>query len=274
MKDGGIDYTSYSASELREALARVRKDLYPKNHENLLAALAAKQARADANAGVIPVATASPPPPRVVDTAVQGSDPYRPPSASLEAPMGTEAGALRYAGFWRRFGALWIDALILSPLIGITLLLAQQTRMANLYWFLPGLAISLLYHVTLVRRFGGTPGTRILGMRMAMVDGAPVTLRAALLRHSVLFVLTLLSSVAMVLATLEMTDEEYFALGFLARTLRLVELAPDWYPWVSKLSQAWVWGEFVSMLFNRKRRAVQDFIGGTIVVFEGREAAA
>jgi uncharacterized RDD family membrane protein YckC len=46
----------------------------------------------------------------------------------------------------------------------------------------------------------------------------------------------------------------------------MVELAPAWHPTVTVLLQIWVWGEFVTMLFNKKRRAVHDFIAGTVVI--------
>jgi uncharacterized RDD family membrane protein YckC len=63
-----------------------------------------------------------------------------------------------------------------------------------------------------------------------------------------------------------MSDETYFSLGYLARSQELVRTAPGWYGMVSILMQVWIWGEFVTMLFNRKRRAVHDFMAGTVVV--------
>ncbi|HTD27884.1 MAG TPA: hypothetical protein VK660_00685 [Xanthomonadaceae bacterium] len=39
MEDGDIDYSGYTARELREVLAGIRRDLYPKNRANVLAAL-------------------------------------------------------------------------------------------------------------------------------------------------------------------------------------------------------------------------------------------
>jgi uncharacterized RDD family membrane protein YckC len=68
------------------------------------------------------------------------------------------------------------------------------------------------------------------------------------------------------MSTLAMTDDVYFSLGYVARSQRLVETAPSWYAAVNVLMQIWIWGEFVTMLFNKKRRAVHDFIAGTVVV--------
>ena len=63
-----------------------------------------------------------------------------------------------------------------------------------------------------------------------------------------------------------MSDEVYFSLSYMDRAKKLVELAPSWYGFTTILINIWVWGEFVTMLFNKKRRAVHDFIAGTVVV--------
>jgi uncharacterized RDD family membrane protein YckC len=35
--------------------------------------------------------------------------------------------------------------------------------------------------------------------------------------------------------------------------------------------QIWIWGEFVTMLFNKKRRAVHDYMAGTVVIMHRAE---
>jgi uncharacterized RDD family membrane protein YckC len=202
---------------------------------------------------------------------MQQRNPYEPTQASLgsassPAPETYPPGILQYAGFWRRFGAFWIDALILLPLSGVAYFFGEMTRMFYVYWLVPGLLIGLWFHVHLVARYGGTPGKLLLKTRIAMVDGAPVTVKAAVLRYAVLFVLSVFSSVALTMSSLAMTDAQYFSLGYFARSQRLVETAPSWYVGVNVLLQVWIWGEFVTMLFNKKRRAVHDFIAGTVVV--------
>ncbi len=196
-------------------------------------------------------------------------NPYAPPTAELDSAspsVRAPNAVLEYAGFWRRFGAYWIDVVVLLPLVGITYLLGEQSRLFYLYWLVPGLLISLWFHLYLVARYGGTPGKLLLRTRIAMVDGSAITAKAATLRYSVLFALTVLASIAMAMGVLNMTNEEYFSLGYVARSQRLVESAPAWYKAVAILTQIWVWGEFITMLFNKRRRAVHDFIAGTVVV--------
>ena len=208
---------------------------------------------------------------------MQQHNPYQPTEASLaapplEAPAASAGGSLQYAGFWRRFAAFWVDVLFLLPLTGVAYFLGEQSRLFYVYWLVPGLLIGLWYHVYLVGRYGGTPGKLLLKTRIAMVDGSRVTTQAAVLRYAVLLVLSVFSSIAILMSTLAMTDDVYFSLGYVARSQRLVETAPSWYAAVNVLMQIWIWGEFVTMLFNKKRRAVHYFIAGTVVIRKSQGA--
>jgi uncharacterized RDD family membrane protein YckC len=239
--DGTIQYGDFSIAELKEALAGINRERYPLNFANLTRELAARS-------------------PATLEQDARN----RLPASGSSAPD----RSLRYAGFWERFGAYWLDALVLLPLAGIAYLGSEFSRLFHAVWFLPGLCIGVLFHVWLVRRFGGTPGKRLLGIRIAMVDGSPVTLRAAWIRYSVLFVLSALSSLAIVLASLKMTDAVYFSLGTLDRVTQLAAMAPSWRLAVRVAMGCWVWGEFLTMLFNERRRAVHDYLAGTVVIHD------
>lgn len=199
-------------------------------------------------------------------------NPYEPSLASLasaDQPPSAQPGEsteLRYAGFWRRFGAFWIDALILLPLSGVAFVLGEKTRLVYLYWMLPSAVLMLFFNVYLVRRYGGTPGKLLLGMRIALIDGAPVTAKAALLRYIVLFALAQASAIAHIIGSLAMTDELWFSLDYLERSRSLAASSPSWSQPVSVALQVWLWAEFVVLLFNKRRRSHVDFMAGTVVV--------
>lgn len=173
-----------------------------------------------------------------------------------------------YAGFWRRFGALWLDALILSPITALSIWMSGFFRLYFLYYLLPSLALGLFYSVFLVRHYGGTPGKLLAGLKIRRLDGSPVGYREALLRYMVEAVLTFAGMVALIFGVLKMTDEEYWALAYLARIKRIAALSPPWYRTVSLASQVWVWSEFLVMMTNRRRRALHDFIAGTVVIVD------
>jgi uncharacterized RDD family membrane protein YckC len=174
--------------------------------------------------------------------------------------------SLRYAGFWPRLGSLLLDILINLPLIVLLLWAQGHYRLFRVYYLIPGTIFGLFYSVYLVRRFGGTPGKLIVGIRIRKRDGEPVGYREALLRYFPEFVFGLLMSVALIPPLLHMTDAEYQSLSLRERAKREFELAPPWYKPLRWTQTSWDWGELFVLLTNRKRRALHDFIAGTVVV--------
>lgn len=174
---------------------------------------------------------------------------------------------MQYAGVWSRFAAYWLDVIVLLPLTGLVIWLAESSRLFYLYYFLPGLLIQLYFHVYLVARYGGTPGKLIMGLRIVKTDGSAAGYSEAIWRYSVMFLLGTLSSMALMFAVLKMTDTQYAALTFQNRMIHIVALAPFWYQPVNLLLQLWVWSEFIVILTNQQRRALHDFIAGTVVIY-------
>lgn len=173
---------------------------------------------------------------------------------------------MEYAGFWRRFGAYWIDVIVWTPLIAVCYFFSERFRLFNLFWLIPGAALGVWFSVYLVAKYGGTPGKLLLKVKIAMLDGSPITFRAAAIRYSVLFGLSFATSLALAIASLSISDELYFSLGYVGRSVALTKLAPSWYSSAMICMQVWTWSEFISMLFNKKRRAMHDFMAGTVVI--------
>ena len=182
---------------------------------------------------------------------------------SAESALSTEP---HYGGFWRRFAAFWLDFLIFVPLLVLVFWGSERYRLFSVYYLVPGIVLGLFYSVYLVRRYGGTPGKLLMRLRIRKVSGEPVGYREALLRFAPEFLFGMLVSFAFILSALQMTDAQYHALSYVERSKSLAELAPGWLKPVQILQQVWVWGEFIVLLTNRKRRALHDFIAGTVVI--------
>ena len=90
---------------------------------------------------------------------------------------------LEYAGFWPRFVAILLDGLIVMPLVAIVAWGGFNHRLFQVYYAVPGILFSLFYNVYLVRRYGGTPGKRIAGLRIRKLDGWEIGYREAFLRE-------------------------------------------------------------------------------------------
>jgi len=175
---------------------------------------------------------------------------------------------MNYAGFWRRFGAFWLDFLIISPIILLTLWGKQQSRYFDIYYFIPGLVFWLWYEVYLVKRYGGTPGKLILRIRIAKLDGSPVEYRQATIRYSVLFVFSTIMSITSIMANLSISDDVYNSMQWVERSHHIMSVMPPWYMPLNILMNIWTWSEFIVMLTNRKRRAIHDFMAGTVVLLK------
>ncbi len=177
--------------------------------------------------------------------------------------------SLRYAGFWPRLGSALLDCLILLPLGVASWWVGDRYRLFAVYSLIPGLLFGLFFSVYLVRRFGGTPGKLIVGIRIRKLNGEPAGYREAILRYLPEFVLGLLASVALIIPLFHLSDAEYASLASLSLTergQRMVELTPAWYKPLLWIQNIWIWGELIVLLTNKKRRALHDFLAGTVVV--------
>ena len=148
---------------------------------------------------------------------------------------------MKYAGFWSRFGALWLDFAIFLPLMIINLWANSQFRLYQLFYFIPGILIGIWYNIYLVGRHGGTPGKLILNLKITKVDGTDIGYWEAFLRASVSTIFGIVLSLGLISATLSMADAEYFSLGWQERALELNERAPGWYQPASTIHSIWIW---------------------------------
>ena len=100
--------------------------------------------------------------------------------AKFCSSCGHELGIpVRYAGFWIRLAASMIDGIILSALIGI--LMVALSSVQGLGYLL--IMVPLFYSAGFEATQGATPGKMALGMKLRMVNGDPVTLRAGIVRY-------------------------------------------------------------------------------------------
>jgi len=173
---------------------------------------------------------------------------------------------LYYAAWWRRFGAFWIDVIVLSPLM------IMQTKVLRTS---PRLYAAILIPITLIftgywvychGRWGKTIGKKLTGTCVTKLDGNRISWKQAFLRSSVDIISALISHIALIPLYLSIPLEGYAELALRERFELINSLWPVWYPYFSKAQQIWVWSEFIVILTNKRRRALHDFIAGTVVL--------
>jgi len=103
-------------------------------------------------------------------------------------------------------------------------------------------------------------------VKVVKTDGNPIGYKEALLRFAVDGILGIVMIIAQHIALFDISVEEFAALTWSDRAMRMYELYPSWYKSVEIASPVWTWSEFFVLLLNKRKRALHDFIAGTVVI--------
>ena len=184
-------------------------------------------------------------------------------------PSNQSGRALRYAGFFRRAWATFIDVGVL-----LTVVAAQEPflRLSPLVAFATYVLSNLLvvgYAVYFHGRWGQTLGKMAAKIKVTRLDGRQISLSQALLRSSVDIALSGVWTIGAGYTLLTWTGPEWSSLGYFERGSAFAETLPLGFRAVDLIYDVWFWSELVVMLTNGKRRALHDFIAGTVVVERG-----
>lgn len=171
-----------------------------------------------------------------------------------------------YAGFWVRLGSVLLDAIIMLPLIFIILYVNGLSVNMYFYTIIPNLLFGIWYNIYLPKKYGGTPGKLIAGIKIIKIDGKPIGWKEAILRHSVLLALTIFSVITMIICLLKADETVFKSLDWLKRSEYLMSLAKTPFMIHVWASNIWIYGEFIVLLTNKRKRAAHDFIAGTVIV--------
>lgn len=174
----------------------------------------------------------------------------------------------RYKTFWARLLASWTDGLVLgaagtlfSNVLLLTAFSWETARWLAVIVFIVDNTYSWFYSIFMHGRWGQTVGKMVT--RVKVVDAKteePISFRRAFLRD-VIPILILFPFFAHLLYQL-ITGAEY---PEIQSKLDLSEPASG-IAWTTFIALIWWFAEIVTMLTNEKRRALHDFIAGTVVV--------
>lgn len=169
----------------------------------------------------------------------------------------TERLDTKFSTFWPRFWAALIDGLLFAVILYIECLLfgVEYDSRDRFLQALNGLQFSL-YAIVMHGMFGQTLGKMITQVKVLNNETEDkINLLQALRRESVSLALNASWVIMLItIATIyEMTGSIPEGLAYGVIAFGIIAL---------------IWGisEFITMLFNKKRRALHDFIGKTVVV--------
>lgn len=171
-----------------------------------------------------------------------------------------------YGGFGERLGSLLLDSLIIMPIAFLTLYLNSMDKNLFFYTLIPNLVFQIGYHIYLPIRYGATPGKLVMGIQILKIDGQEIGWKEAFMRHLVILLLTVFSSALMIYCLLSADDATYQGLSWMKQSQYLMTFAPVLflvYTWVANI---WTWGELIVLLTNPRKRALHDYMAGTVIV--------
>lgn len=155
----------------------------------------------------------------------------------------------KYQTFGRRFGAAILDSIILFPVNWIVsfAVLAIAAAPTILSWAIPGF-ISALYYILMHYYFGQTLGKMAAKVKVLDDSETPVNLGQSIVRSLPQLIIPMF---AVSFSTADQSDAE---------TLWL------WASFIYGFTFLFSLANAIVCLANEKRRALHDFIAGTIVV--------
>jgi uncharacterized RDD family membrane protein YckC len=171
-----------------------------------------------------------------------------------------------YAGFWKRLCAGLADAIIIIPLVFFFVWLQGLDRNLAIVISIPSSILFAMYNVYFNARFGGTPGKLAVGVRITKPDGSCIGWREAWQRSAVDLTFAFIILVVNIWVLTRVDPTRYASHGWMKRALYLQEHWPAGYKSFINLQQVWIWSEVIVLLFNKRKRAIHDFIAGTVVI--------
>jgi len=173
-----------------------------------------------------------------------------------------------YAGFWKRFGAAIVDIIFFIPLMAIFHFIQGTSIPVAMVSIVVSSFLFSSYTIYFHYKFGATLGKMATSIKITLPNGKKIGLQQALLRSSIDLGFAFFIVVAQIIAISSADPEQYLNAGWMERVKYVMPLFPAWYGLVNILSQLWFWSELIVLLFNKRKRAIHDYIAGTVVIRE------
>jgi uncharacterized RDD family membrane protein YckC len=231
LKNDCPDYSKYSIHELRDAYDHINKEKYPERTKLIEHEIEERR-----------------------------KNPTQPEKNIFD--YYTSSILIKYDTFWRRFGAGIVDGFVLLPLSIIDKLVSNFISSYSILisWFIFYSFSFYIYSVLMHGKYGATVGKMIAKLKVIDVsEQKGVDYRQALLRDSIPIILNII----MILIILPMWRIKIgnFPISQEETKIFLIIM----FIW-SSLGILWFFTEILTMLTNKKRRAVHDYIARSVVI--------
>src|SRR5882762_7205206 len=131
-----------------------------------------------------------------------------------------------YLGIGFRLIARFLDIVILSLFLLISLFMSGYGRGMYLIWLVPAFLFQVFFYVYCVKRWGGTPGKLMLRLKVVKNNGDNVGWKEAIIRESVTLAFSLATLCVTAAALLDVPEDIYCMADFHERKILLLEIFP------------------------------------------------
>lgn len=166
----------------------------------------------------------------------------------------------KFKTFWRRFWAGAVDGIVLMPLIYLNMFIWNHAKGIPagilLLWHTAQSLSYYAYSISLHARFGQTLGKMAFHVKVVDLTEDSITVSQAIRRDIVPLALALgmvAQDCISILRGENLLKPTHIHFGFGMILMLLTGVG-------------WFWAEVLTMLTNRRRRAIHDFIAGTVVI--------
>ena len=250
------DYANYTLRDLYQVLNSIRKDLVPHVYEALVTEIKSREPASSVEVEDCYHALDKQKNPEFAAMLV---DQFHALDDTPEPQRELITEENKYKTFWRRFWAQLLDGLIIAIPILIAVVVLERSGVlasgSSPYIDQFAYFVSLCYSIVLHALFGQTLGKMATGVKLFdKSEASEITWKQAAVRDVVPILFFLLSLV--------------YLIAFGTSVDRAIESGASDLLLNAYVYSAAAWGlaEIITMLFNPKRRAVHDFIAGTVVV--------
>ena len=179
---------------------------------------------------------------------------------------------MEYAGFWKRSWAGGIDVLVLLPFWYLCVTLGDLSKELAIVIGIIHPAMYWFYNISFHGKWGATLGKMALKIKVVKErDGTNISFKESFLRFSVDLVFAIIAIIAYMIALESLSASEFSSLNRRERGEVIVNHWPEWRYYTNILSMVWGVSELLVLLLNKRKRAIHDFIAGTVVIYTGKK---
>lgn len=175
-----------------------------------------------------------------------------------------------YAGFFIRLFCQAIDGSVIWAVSKVLGSLMFRSYSFFIFSNAVGFVFFRFYFMALTGLWGQTPGKMLAKIRVIRLDGYEVRWSNAILRNIFETLLVLVMFVGYAMALSHTTTRDFNLLPAAEREAEFEEYIPAFVGYCVLARYAYAFSEFFVLLFNKKKRAIHDFIAGTVIIRDPR----